>query len=129
MKELIKGRAMNEKSGCDAVPFRALVGQDWLAHRLLPVMMILSLVLMWSSLQTSFGQDRVVKAEGIVTAVADEAVFIDRRGYIINRTTKVFDVNGKRVKMDDLQYPVKVKYEYLYTDKGPLVQVLRAVGQ
>jgi hypothetical protein len=97
----------------------------WLA---MTVVILLSTVLALFAVQTVFAQERIIKADGILTEVSKDSVTIDKGGYTISWSTKVYDMDGKRITIENLQLPVKVKFEYVNTDKGPVVRSMRAVG-
>lgn len=97
----------------------------WLA---MTIVMLLSAVLMLFAIQTVVAQERIVKADGILTEVSKDSVTIDNGGYNISWSTKVYDMDGKRITFENLRLPVKVKFEYVNTDKGPVILSMRAVG-
>jgi hypothetical protein len=90
--------------------------------------MLLSAVLVLFAIQTVVAQERIVKADGILTEVSKDSVTIDNGGYNISWSTKVYDMDGKRITFENLRLPVKVKFEYVNTDKGPVILSMRAVG-
>jgi hypothetical protein len=97
----------------------------WLA---MTIVILLSTVLMLFAIQTVDAQERIIKAQGTLTEVSKDSVTIDNGGYNITWSTKVYDMNGKQITIENLQLPVKVKFEYVNTDKGPVVRLMRAVG-
>jgi len=128
MQELISCHAANLRRRYDTKASAHVVSGNGFTRRLLLFVMMLSVVIMLIAVQTVFAQERVVQAEGKATEVEREAVIIDRAGYITTRTTKVFDLGGKRVRIEDLRLPIKVRFEYVYTDKGPVILSITAVG-
>jgi hypothetical protein len=92
------------------------------------IVMLLSTMLVLFATQTVVAQERIVKAEGILTAVSKDSVTIDKGGYILSWDTKVFNVDGKRTTIENLRVPVKVKFEYEYTQKGPVIRSMRVKG-
>jgi len=97
----------------------------WLA---MTIVLLLSTVLVLFAIQTVVAQERIVKADGILTEVSKDSVTINNGGYNISWSTKVYDMNGKRITIENLQVPVKVKIEYVNTDKGPVILSMRAMG-
>lgn len=97
-------------------------------------MIMLTLILAFSSLfvlvtvPTVIAQERTIKAEGLLTEVSRDSAVIDNGGYIVSPSTKVLNMDGSRIKIEDMQVPVKVKFEYVYTAKGPVILWMRAVG-
>lgn len=98
----------------------------WLA---MTIVMLFSTVLVLFVIQTVVAQERIIKADGILTEASTASATIDKRGYILSWNTKVFNVDGKRIKIEDMQVFVKVKFEYEYTEKGPIIRSMRAVGE
>jgi hypothetical protein len=92
------------------------------------IVILLSTVLVLFAVQTVVAQERIVKAEGILTEVSRASAVIDKGGYILSWNCKVFDLDGKWIKIEDLQVPVKVKYEYINTGKGPVIRWMRVKG-
>ncbi len=101
-----------------------------LQHRwpALAIVIVLFTALALFAMQTAGAQERTVKADGIVTEITEESATIDNRGYIVSPSTRVFNMDGKRIKIENLKLPVKVKFEYVYTEQGPVIQSMRAVG-
>ena len=97
----------------------------WLATM---IVLLLSTVIVLLAVQTGVAQERIIKADGILTEVSKDSVTIDKGGYNISWSTKVYDMDGKRITIENLQVPVKVKFEYINTDKGPVILSMRAMG-
>ncbi len=98
---------------------------------LLAFLTVLWVVLLQSAVQTTFAEERqiVIQDDGMVTSVEHDTVFIDRRGYLTSNLTKVIDMDGKRISLKKLQFPVKVKIEYVYTQRGPVIRRMKAMGR
>jgi hypothetical protein len=92
------------------------------------IVLLLSTVIVLLAIQTGVAQERIIKADGILTEVSKDSVTIDKGGYNISWSTKVYDMDGKRITIENLQVPVKVKFEYVNTDKGPVILSMRAMG-
>jgi hypothetical protein len=92
------------------------------------IVILLSTVLVLLAIQTVVAQERIIKADGILTEVSNNSVTIDKGGYNISWSTKVYGMDGKRIAIENLQLPVKVKFEYVNTDKGPVILSMKAVG-
>jgi len=66
---------------------------------------------------------------GKLTAIEDDTVVIDNGGYLLDRSVRVLDSSGKRSSLDMFTLPAKVYIEYVYTEKGPIIKLIREVGQ
>jgi hypothetical protein len=129
MQELKANYEMGAGAGHDAnvSPFMTLnkYGLRMLAFT---VILVLSSLFVTFAIQAVVAQERTVKAEGILTEISAESATIDQGGYVISRLTKVYNTDGKRIRIEDMQVPVKVKFEYVYTGRGPFILSMRAVG-
>ena len=130
---MIKPTANNDRSrrpgGAASLLRLSRRGHDpehkWLT---MTIVIVLSTVLVLFAIQTGVAQERIIKADGILTEVSNNSVTINNGGYNISWSTKVYDMDGKRMTIENLQLPVKVKFEYVNTDKGPVILSMRAVG-
>ena len=77
-------------------------------------------------------------AEGILTAVEEDgSVFIrsvgeeggtitnDEIGYLLDKNVQVFNGEGKPVSLWSLPFPAKIRFEYEYTEDGPVIKVIK----
>jgi hypothetical protein len=92
------------------------------------MIIVLSSLFVSVAIRVVAAQEPTVKAEGILTEISAESATIDHGGYIISRVTKIYDMDGNRIRIEDMQVPVKVKFEYVFTEKGPFILSMRAVG-
>lgn len=130
MKELTECHDMraNPWNGANSSRFTVMKNKSGLRKPSVMVIIVVSALLALFAVQTVVAQERTVKAEGILTEVSSESVIINNGGYIISRLTRVLDMDGNRMKIEDMRVPVKVKFEYKYTEKGPVILWIRAVG-
>jgi hypothetical protein len=129
MQELKANHEIGARSGFDVNLSRFIaINRSWLRMLTFTLVLVLSSLFVLFAVRTVVAQDRTIKAEGILTEVSTDSVIIDQGGYIISRLTKVYDTDGKRIRIEDMQVPVKVKFEYVYTGRGPFILSMRAVG-
>jgi hypothetical protein len=129
MQELKANHEIGARSGCDVNLYRFIaINRSWLRMLTFTLVLMLSSLFVLFAVRTVVAQDRTIKAEGILTEVSTDSVIIDQGGYIISRLTKVYNMDGNRIRIEDMQVPVKVKFEYEYTGEGPVILSMRAVG-
>lgn len=88
-----------------------------------------ALILMLYGSHAASAQQNLVKGKGTMTAVFQDSVVIDGKGFLITWTTKVFTMHNVRTRITDLKLPVLVRYEYVYTPQGPVIKKLSETGE
>jgi hypothetical protein len=73
-----------------------------------------------------FADVPTVKAAGIMTSVEDDGtVMIDKMGYLVDDSVQIIDHNEKSVSLQSLSLPAKVNFEYVYTQKGFVIILIK----
>ena len=97
------------------------------------VIALLSIVLLSAGLAGSLDAAGKVKASGILTAVEQEGstviVIVDGKGYAVDSFARIVDARGKTVTLDKLELPAQVQFEFVYTEQGPVIQVIKQIAR
>lgn len=77
----------------------------------------------------------LMKATGTITAIEDatseleETVTIDNRGYIVRDSTRITNSRRKRIKLEEMNLPARIEFEYVNTEKGPVIRKIVELGE
>jgi hypothetical protein len=70
-----------------------------------------------------------VKAEGVITSregkKENRSVIINDKGYLVSRSARIVDANGKTISLDRLPLPLRVYFHYEYTKTGPVITFMK----
>ncbi len=67
---------------------------------------------------------------GQLTSVGPDArVFIDNKGFLVDRNTRVFDDQNKEILLYRLNPPALVKYQFSYTTRGVIISRIQVIPQ
>jgi len=68
----------------------------------------------------------VTKAGGMFTSIEnDRSVVIDKKGYLTNSATKIIDLQGRHIPLENISLPARVDIRYEHTAKGALIKVIK----
>ena len=93
----------------------------------LAVFMVLALTIAASSNVLAAGK---VKAHGTLTSIeADGTVIIDNKGYLVSPHVTVLDYRGAIVSLSSLPPSSFVYFEYEYTTRGFVINIIKELAQ
>lgn len=93
-------------------------------------MLTLVLLAVWFAASAIASPDEKVKAHGTLTSVEDDGtVLIDDKGYEVDPAARIINGRGKRSTLDKLVLPFKVEFEFIYTQRGPVIKLIREIPQ
>jgi hypothetical protein len=96
------------------------------------MMVVLSVLVftVWCAAPAGAASDTRVKVHGVLTSVeSDGTIVIDDKGYDVDSSARILDGQGKKTSLDKLGLPVKVQFELIYTQRGPIIKLIREVPQ
>jgi hypothetical protein len=92
--------------------------------------MILVLIVLWQVAGVNAASNKKVEADGILTSVEnDGTIIISEKGYAVDPSVRVYSADKKRTTLDSLSLPAKVHYEFIYHTDGPIIILIREMGQ
>ena len=96
------------------------------------IILILAVVLLaaWYATSAVASSATRGKAQGVLTSVEeDRTVVIDKKGYEVDSSARILDSQKRRIDLDELPLPVDVYFEYEFTERGPLIKLMRVTPQ
>ena len=92
---------------------------------------LVTLALLALTATVAAAAERVVtKEHGTLTAVEkDGKIVISDKVYLSSPGIRVYDFMGRRAKLDELELPVSVYIEFVYTSAGTEVRLLKVTPQ
>lgn len=70
-----------------------------------------------------------IKAEGTLTSVEEDgSIIIDEGGYLTDSKVSIIDSAGKKISIRQLSLPVRIYFEYNYTENGPVIKLIKEIA-
>lgn len=90
--------------------------------RKMMLILLLPLFIVFITGFKAFPDIQTVKASGTLTSIEEDgSIIIDRKGYLADPSVVVINKKGEQIKLKKLSLPVKVDFEYAYTQHGFLI--------
>lgn len=71
-----------------------------------------------------------IKGSGQLKSVeSGERVFIDSKGFLVDRDTRIFDGQKEEILLYRLTFPTQVAFQFSYTAYGPVISRIQVIPQ